>query len=53
MPLKLVHLFTYLGSDIFSTENDVNIRIGKACTAVDWFMTIYKSDHSATVCMYH
>ena len=29
-PLKLVDLFTYLGSNISSTESDVNIHIGKA-----------------------
>ena len=27
--LKLVDQFVYLGSSISSTENDVNIRIGK------------------------
>ena len=29
-PLKLVDQFIYIGSNISSTENDVNIHIGKA-----------------------
>ena len=28
-PLKLVDQFTYLGSNITSTESDVNILVGK------------------------
>ena len=42
-PLKLVDQFTYLGSNISSTEIDVNIRIGKAWTAIDKFSVIEKS----------
>ena len=33
--LKAVDNFTYLGSDISSTERDINTRIGKAWTAID------------------
>ena len=32
--LKLVDQFTYLGSNISSTESDVNTRVGKAWTAI-------------------
>ena len=31
-PLKLVDHFTYLSSNISSTESDINIHIGKAWT---------------------
>ena len=34
-PLQLVHQFIYLGSNISSTESDVNIYIGKAWPAID------------------
>ena len=30
-PLKLINRLTYFGSNISSSENDVNINIGKAC----------------------
>ena len=33
-PLKLVDQFTYLGSNISSTESNTSIRIVKACNAV-------------------
>ena len=36
-PLKLDH-FTYLGSNISSTESNVNI--GKAWIAIDWLLAI-------------
>ena len=39
--LKLVDQFIYLGSDISSTESDVNICIGKALTAI--LLTGYRS----------
>ena len=39
-PLKLVDQFTYLGSNISSTESDVNIH------AIDWLLIIWKSDIS-------
>ena len=42
--LKIVDNFTYLGSDISSTERDINTRIGKAWTAMDRLSTIWKSD---------
>ena len=35
-PLKLVDKFTYLGSSVSSTENDINARLAKAWTANDW-----------------
>ena len=43
-PLKLVDTFTYLGSNIASTEKDVNIRIGKAWGALDGLHIIWKSN---------
>ena len=45
-PLKLIDRFTYLGSNISSIENDVNIRLVKAWNAIDCFLIIYKSDLS-------
>ena len=39
-PLKLVDQFIYLGSNISSTENDVNICIGRVWTAIDRLTTI-------------
>ena len=42
--LKLVGLFTYLNSNILSTESDVNIHIMKAWTAIDRLLIIWKSD---------
>ena len=44
--LKLVDQITYLSSNISSTENDVNICIGKAWTATDKLLIIWKSDLS-------
>ena len=44
MPLKFVDQFTYLGSNISSTESDVNICIDKARTTTDRLTTIRKSD---------
>ena len=43
-PLKLVDKFIYLGSSISSTENDINARLTKACTAIDGLSAIWKSD---------
>ena len=40
--LKLVDKFTYLGSNISSTESDINIRIAKAWTAIDWLLIKWK-----------
>ena len=33
--LKVVDKFTDLGSSILSTESDVNMRLAKACTAIE------------------
>ena len=43
-PLKLVNQFTYLSSNISSTESNVNTCIGKAWTVVDRLTIIWKSD---------
>ena len=43
-PLKLIGHFISLGSNISSTENDVNVRIGKAWTVIDRLSTIWKFD---------
>ena len=45
-PLKLVDQFSYLGSNISSTKNYVNILIRKAWIAIDRLSFIWKSDHS-------
>ena len=45
-PLKFVNQFIYLGSHISSTESDVNIRVGKTWSAIDWLTTIQESDSS-------
>ena len=41
---KSVEKFTYLGSNISSTESDVNTRIGKAWLATNRLSVIWKSD---------
>ena len=41
-PLKLVSKFTYLGSRVPSTETDIDTRLAKAWTAVDWLSVIWK-----------
>ena len=43
-PLKLVDKFTYLGSSVSSTENDINTLLAKAWTANDSLSIIWKSD---------
>ena len=43
-PLKLVDKFTYLGNDISSTDNDINMRLAKAWTAIESLSVIWKSD---------
>ena len=43
-PLKLVDKFTYLGSSVLSTENDIDTRLTKAWTAIDRLSIIWKSD---------
>ena len=42
--LKLMDKFTYLGSSISSTENDINMREAKAWTATNMLLVIWKSD---------
>ena len=42
--VKQVSDFKYLGSYIASTENDVNIRLGKAWTALNKMNNIWKSN---------
>ena len=39
--LKLVDKFTYLGSSVLSSKNDINTR-----QAIDWLSVIWKSDLS-------
>ena len=45
-PLELVDHLIYLGSNISSTESDVNIRIAKFWIAIDRLSIIRKSDLS-------
>ena len=42
--LKLDDHFTFLDSNISSTENDVNIHVAKAWAAIDTLSTLWKSD---------
>ena len=39
-----VDKFTYLGSSVLSTENDINTRLAKALTAINRLLVIWKSD---------
>ena len=41
---KLVDKFTYIGSSVSSTEKDIDTRLTKAWTAIDWQSIIWKSD---------
>ena len=43
-PLKLVDKFKYLGSNISSTESDVNIRLATAWTAIKRLSVMWKPD---------
>ena len=43
-PLKLVDKFTYLGSNVESTEKDIEMRLTKAWTAINRLSIIWKSD---------
>ena len=43
-PLKLVDKFTYLGSSVSSTEQDIDTRLMKAWTAINRISIIWKSD---------
>ena len=45
-PLQLVELFTYISSNISSTESHVNIRIAKEWTAIDGSSIKWKLDLS-------
>ena len=42
--LKLADKFTYLGSSVSSTEKDIDTRLTKAWTAINWLSVIWKSD---------
>ena len=42
--LKLVDKFTYLGSSVSSTENDIDTRLTKAWMVIDRLSIIWKSD---------
>ena len=42
--LKLVDMFTYLGSSVSSTEKYIDTRLTKAWTAIDKLSIIWKSD---------
>ena len=41
---RLVDKFTYLGSNVSSTENNIDTRLTKAWTAIDRLSIIWKSD---------
>ena len=43
-PLKLVDKFTFLGSNVSSTEKDIDMRLTKVWTAIDRLSSIWKSD---------
>ena len=43
-PLKLVDKFTYLGSNVESTEKDIETRLTKAWTTINRLLIIWKSD---------
>ena len=42
--LKRVDKFTYSGSNVSSTETDINTRLAKAWTVIDRLSVIWKSD---------
>ena len=42
--LKLVNKFTYRGSSVSSTENDIETQLSKAWTAIDKLSIIWKSN---------
>ena len=44
--LKLVDRFTKLGSNVSSTETDINTWLAKAWAATDRLSVIWKSDHT-------
>ena len=44
--LKLVDMFTYFGSNVSSSENDINMRLEKTWTAIDKLLIKWKSNLS-------
>ena len=44
--LKLGDKFTYLGSNVSSTEHDINTRLANTWTAIERISVIWKSDLS-------
>ena len=44
--MKLIDKFKYIGSSILSTENDINMQLSKAWTAIERLSIIWKSDLS-------
>ena len=42
--LRLMEIFTYLGSSVSLTENDIDTRLTKAWSAIDRLSIIWKSD---------
>ena len=44
VPLKLVNKFTNIGSNVSSTEKNINIRLAKAWTAIDRLSITWKPD---------
>ena len=44
MTLRLKDKFTYIGSSVSSTENNINMQLAKAWTAIDRLLIIWKSN---------
>ena len=44
--LKLVDKFTFQGSSVSSTENDIKMLLAKAWAAIDWLSVLWKSDRT-------
>ena len=42
--LKLVDKFTYLGSNVWSTDRDIDTRLAKIWTTIDRLSVVWKSD---------
>ena len=42
--MKLEDKYSYLGSSVSSTENDINTRLAKAWSAIDRLSVIWKSN---------
>ena len=43
-PLKLMDKYTFLGSSVSSTENDINMRLAVVWTAIDRLSVMWKAD---------